>query len=76
MSPKMRQSEIIFLVEEDVEGGYIARALGYSIFTQAETIEEIKAKIKDALKCHFDDVEEIPPIIRLHIVKEEVFKYA
>jgi len=72
----MRQSEIIFLVEEDVEGGYIARALGYSIFTQAETIEEIKAKIKDALKCHFDDVEEIPPIIRLHIVKEEVFKYA
>jgi len=71
----MRQSEIIFLVEEDIEGGYVARALGYSIFTQAETIEEIKEKIKDALKCHFDDVEEIPPIVRLHIVKEEVFKY-
>jgi transcriptional regulator with XRE-family HTH domain len=56
-------TEIIFLVEEDAEGGYVAKALGYSIFTQAESIEELKEKIKDALKCHFDDEAEIPPTI-------------
>jgi predicted RNase H-like HicB family nuclease len=45
--------EIIFLVEEDPEGGYFARALGYSIFTQGETIEELKQNVKDALEGHF-----------------------
>jgi predicted RNase H-like HicB family nuclease len=59
----MSPTEIIFLVEEDAEGGYVAKALGYSIFTQAESIEELKEKIKDALKCHFDDEAEIPPTI-------------
>jgi predicted RNase H-like HicB family nuclease len=59
----MPLTEIIFLVEEDAEGGYVAKALGYSIFTQAESIEELKEKIKDALKFHFDDEAEIPPTI-------------
>lgn len=68
----MGNNEIIFLVEEDPESGYAARALGYSIFTEGETIEELKRNIKDALHCHFDKAEEIPQIIRLHIVKEEV----
>lgn len=70
----MSIKEIIFMVEEDPEGGYTARALGYSIFTEAETLEELKESIKDAIKCHFD--EELPKIIRLHIVKEETFTYA
>jgi len=48
------EKEIIFLVEEDVEGGYTARALGYSIFTQGDTIDELKENIKDAIKCHFE----------------------
>ena len=47
-------NEIIFLVEESDEGGYTAKALGESIITQSETIEELKAMIKDAVKCHFD----------------------
>jgi predicted RNase H-like HicB family nuclease len=58
--------EIIFLVEEDVEGGFFAKALEHAIFTQAETIEELKTMIQDAVRCHFTAVEK-PPIIRLHI---------
>ena len=65
-------NEIIFLVEESDEGGYTAKALGESIITQSETIEELKAMIKDAVKCHFD-LNKLPKMIRLHFVKEEVF---
>lgn len=72
----MTTKELIFLVEEDPEGGYAARALGQSIFTQAESYEELKKNIKDALECHFDTKEDIPEIIRLHIVRDEMFAYA
>lgn len=68
--------EIIFIVEQDPEGGYNAVALGHSIVTQGETLAELKNNIKDALKCHFDDGENIPQVIRLHTVSEEVFAYA
>jgi predicted RNase H-like HicB family nuclease len=68
--------EIIFMLEEDPEGGFTARALGLSIFTQGNTIDEIKKNIKDAVRCHFETEEEIPKVIRLHQVKEEVFTYA
>ncbi len=64
------------MVEEDPEGGYNAKALGHSIFTEGETLEELRKNIKDALKCHFDREEDIPRVIRLHIVKEEMFAYA
>jgi len=64
-------NEIIFLVEEAVEGGYIARALGFSIFTEADTWAELKEAVQDAVRCHFED-EQRPHIIRLHTVKEEV----
>jgi hypothetical protein len=47
--------EIIFLVEESPEGGFEARALGHSIFTEAETFEELKAMVQDAVRCHFDE---------------------
>lgn len=62
--------EIFFLVEEPLEGGYIAKALGESIFTQAENLEDLKINIKDAIFCHFEE-EKMPKIIRLHMVKEE-----
>jgi predicted RNase H-like HicB family nuclease len=68
--------EIIFIVEEDVEGGFNARALGFSIFTQGETVEELKNNIRDALRCHFENEEDIPKVIRLHQVKEDIFSYA
>ncbi len=64
-------SEIIFIVENSDEGGYTAKALGHSIHTEGETLDELKENVKDAIKCHFDD-NEIPHIVRLHIVKDEV----
>jgi hypothetical protein len=64
--------EIIFLVEESIEGGYEAKALGFSIYTEAETIEEMKQAVRDAIECHFDP-DDLPQIVRLHMVKEEVF---
>jgi hypothetical protein len=62
--------EIFFIVEESPEGGFIAKALGVSIFSEAESMEELRKEVVDAVKCHFDD--EKKRIIRLHIVKEEV----
>ena len=67
----MTESEIIFSVEESAEGGYEAKALGYSIFTQADTLEELKAMVQDAVRCHFEE-EAKPHVIRLHWVKDEV----
>ncbi len=63
--------EVLFLVEEADEGGYVARALGHSIFTEADSWDELKAAIRDAVQCHFDE-EERPDLIRLHAVREEV----
>ena len=66
-----REREIIFLVEESAEGGYNARALEYSIYTEAEDLEKLRDAVKDAVKCHFGE-EDLSYIIRLHIVKDEV----
>jgi hypothetical protein len=67
----MQNSEIVFSVQESPEGGYEARALGHAIFTQAETMEELKSMVRDAVRCHFDN-ETAPSVIRLHMVKDEV----
>ena len=64
-------SEIVFLVEEAPEGGYTARALGYSIYTEGDTWDDLKSAIQDALTCHFED-ELKPKIARLHYLREEV----
>ena len=63
--------EIIFLVEEAVEGGFVAKALGESIFTEADSLTELRTNIKEAVECHFDEGD-IPKLIRLHIVKDEL----
>jgi hypothetical protein len=64
-------NEIIFLVEEAPEGGYTARALGQSIFTEAESLEELHKNVRDAVRCHFEEGK-APRIVRLHHVREEV----
>lgn len=64
-------SEIVFVVEESPEGGYEAHALGQAIFTEAETMEELKARVRDAVRCHFEE-ETRPRLIRLHLVKDEL----
>ena len=69
-------NEIIFLIEEDPESGFNARALGQSIFTEGDTIDELKQNIIDAVKCHFKKQEDIPKVIRLHYVREEILNYA
>ena len=63
--------EIIFLVEESPEGGFEARALGQSVFTEAETFEELKTMVQDAVRCHFEEADR-PSLIRLHQVRDEV----
>jgi hypothetical protein len=63
--------EIIFLVEEDSEGGYTAKALDHAIFTEAENTNELKTMTRNAVRCHFGESDR-PSIIRLHIVKDEV----
>ncbi len=57
-------NEIIFLVESDPEGGYTAQAMQESIFSQADDLLTLKQEVKDAVSCHFPDVEERPKIIR------------
>jgi hypothetical protein len=66
-------SEVIFLVEESDEGGYQAKALGESIFTEADDLETLKSNVKEAVLTHFDEGK-APSIIRLHYVKEELIK--
>ena len=67
----MADAEIIFQVRQSPEGGYEARALGYSIFTEADDWEHLKEMMRDAVLCHFDEGE-APRSIRIHLVQEEV----
>ena len=64
-------AEIIFTVEEDPEGGYVAQALGHAIVTQADSMDELRQMVRDAVRCHFD-AENMPTVIRLHMLKQEV----
>jgi hypothetical protein len=64
-------TEIIFVVEEAPEGCYSARAAGESIFTQAESVTELRDRVRDAVQCHFEPGG-APKLIRLHFVRDEV----
>lgn len=64
-------TEILFLAEQSAEGGYIASGLGDSIFTEADTLPELRLMAKDAVNCHFGESDK-PKVIRLHIVHKEV----
>ena len=65
-------NELIFMVEEAPEGGYTARALGESIFTEADDLPALHRQVRDAVRCHFEDGQG-PKVIRLHYVREDVF---
>jgi hypothetical protein len=65
-------SEIIFEVQEAEEGGYCARALGCSIFTEADTMDELHKNVREATDCYFDETMDAPKLIRLHFVRDEV----
>lgn len=74
MKPRiMSETEIIFSVVESAESGYEAHALGYSIHSQAESLEELRVAVRDAVRCHFEEGVR-PAVIRLHMVKDEVIR--
>jgi len=64
-------TELIFVVEEAPEGGFLARALGVPIFTEADTLAELPGKVREAVRCHFEEGK-APKVARLHHVREEV----
>jgi hypothetical protein len=64
-------NELIFEVEEAPEGGYTARALGASVFTEADDLESLHDNVRDAVRCHFNEGE-APALIRLHFVRDEL----
>lgn len=64
-------TEIVFVVEEAPEGGYVARAVGQAIVTEAETMTDLHAQVRDAVMCHFEP-NAAPKLIRLHFVRDEV----
>ena len=64
-------NEIIFVVDEAPEGGLSARSLEESIFTQAESVEELHLRVRDAVRCHFEEGK-APRMIRLHFVRDEL----
>jgi hypothetical protein len=65
-------TEMVFQVEEDPDGGLTARAVGESIFVEADTIDELREEIRDAVTCHFPTPDDRPKMIRLHVVHDEV----
>lgn len=65
-------NEIIFAVTDAPEGGLTARALGASIYTEADTLPDLREAVRDAVRCHFEEAQ-MPAVIRLHYVREEVF---
>jgi predicted RNase H-like HicB family nuclease len=64
--------ELIFEVRDAEEGGYYARALGHSIFTQAETWDELRANVLEVTSLHFEDESARPQLVRLHHLKGEL----
>lgn len=64
-------SELVFVVEEAPEGGYVARAVGASIVTEADDLDSLRDHVRDAVRCHFDP-DAVPKLIRLHYVRDEI----
>lgn len=64
--------EIFFIIRQEEDGGFVARAIGQSIFTEADTMIELKSNIKEVLGCHFDNPLDMPQIAHLHFIKDEI----
>jgi hypothetical protein len=64
-------SELVFVVEEAPEGGYVARAVGEAIFTEADDLANLREMVRDAVRCHFEDADRAA-VVRLHLVRGEL----
>jgi len=62
---------LVFVVEEAPEGGYVARALGEAIFTEADDLVGLREMVRDVVLCHFEEAER-PRVVRLHLVRDEL----
>lgn len=67
----MKKEEVVFIVDESVDGGYEARAAGFPIFTQSESKGVVKSNIIEAVRCHFDE-KEMPSHINIRFLQEEI----
>lgn len=67
--------ELIFEIRDADEGGFFARALGYAIFTEAETWEELRTNVLEAVALHFENVQERPRLVQMHYVKDELIPF-
>lgn len=64
-------AEIVVLIEESSEGGYVARGMGASIVTEADDLPQLREALRDAVRCHFEpDIR--PKLIHLHLIRDEV----
>lgn len=63
--------EIIFEVIEEADGGFVAAAMGETIVTQGDSLDEVRANVREAVICHFAG-RVAPQVIRLHFVRQEV----
>ncbi len=63
-------TEILFLIEEDIDGSYTARAIGEPIFTQAEDLDTLKEMLRDAVRCHFPNTQTHPVVIHKYHVRD------
>ena len=64
-------TEIVFVVEQAPEGGLMARGVGESIFTEADSEAQLRVAVRDAVGCHFEEGKS-PKVIRLHFVRDEL----
>ena len=64
--------ELIFEIRDAEEGGFYARALGHGIFTEADSWDELRANVLEAVSLHFEDVTNRPRLVQMHYVKDEL----
>jgi len=67
-----RPMELIFEIRDAEEGGLYARALGHAIFTEADTWDELRANVLEAVSLHFEDALMKPRLVQMHYVKDEL----
>ena len=64
-------NELVFIVTQEADGGFVAEALGESIITQADTWDELRANVREAVTAFYFD-RAAPQRLRLHLVRDEV----
>jgi predicted RNase H-like HicB family nuclease len=64
-------NELVFIVTQEADGGFVAEALGESIITQADTWDELRTNVREAVAAFYFD-RTAPQRLRLHLVRDEV----